>query len=685
MSIWSKRTQQTGVWLIFTLLLFTILAGTGEHAHSQLLKLGHYLWSDYSTLRSGVIKSSCDDNFEIDKRLDTLEAAFIEEQNEFDLLPETFNREDARRSLENQHILCQQQQRTAALKETSRSPLLTVFHAVENGFSSMSLLAINYQHWTLTLVLLIAAIIATTHQHHISFRAISTRQDNLVSSSLQLLGNACVALSCFKYLQNNLAIEISSIDNELLIALSVGFAILTGINAFQIIYQHTQKTKHGSWSKAFLSTPIYSFMILGSAHHFFWTEGQISGLAIYITQIYQLSGLYLTIGIYIWVGMLLKQTHIGEGLFGILKPWRLPPEYLAVIAIALMALPTAYTGASGIIVIAMGTVIYQELRRAGSRRQLALAVTAMTGSSGVVLRPCLLVIGIATLNKEVVTDELFFWGGRVFVLTLLVFLFYAVITKQKSSSQGHFSNAWPDCIVALRQFAPYIAFFVLLSVLYHIVLNAQLDEFSAPIMLPMILIAIILYERRQSHSNKSLPPPTTNTITASSKVFSSVDGASVHIGALLLLMACSYAVGGVFESQSTALGSTSFQNGQTASTFTVMSMFVITLVIIGMLMDPFGALVLVSGTLAPLAYQQGIHPVHFWMTCLVAFELGYLSPPVSLNHLLTRQVVGEQEFILSKREGDTFYYRHERILLPLLVMGTTLILVAYVPLLLNRY
>lgn len=679
MSIWSKRSQQVGVGLILTLLLFTILAGSGEHAHSQLLKLGHYLWADYSTLRSGVNKASCDDDFDIDKRIDSLEAVFNEERSELDLLPETFNRENTRRSLENQLTLCQQQKRTAALKEQNRSPLLTSFRAFENGFSSLSLLAINYKHWTLTLVLLIAAIIATTHQQHISFRAISTRQDNLVSSSLQLLGNACVALSCFSYYQNNLAIKMSSIDNELLIALGVGFAILSGINAFQIIYQHTQDTKSGSWSKALLSTPIYSFMILGSAHHFFWTEEQISGLAIYITQIYQLSGLYLTIGIYIWVGVLLKQTHIGERLFGILKPWKLPPEYLAVIAIALMALPTAYTGASGIIVIAMGAVIYQELRRAGSRRQLALAVTAMTGSSGVVLRPCLLVIGIATLNKEVVTDELFYWGGRVFILTLLVFLFYAVLTKQKTTNQSHFSNAWPDCIIAIREFAPYIGMFTLLVVVYHFVLDAHLDEFSAPIMLPTILIAIIFLEGKLNLHKK----PRSSPSSTSSKVFKSVDGASVHIGALLLLMACSYAVGGVFENQSTALGSTNFQNNQIASTFTVMSIFVITLVTIGMLMDPFGALVLVSGTLAPLAYQNGIHPVHFWMTCLVAFELGYLSPPVSLNHLLTRQVIGEQEYNLSKQEGNSFYYHHERILLPLLVMGTTLILVAYVPLLVN--
>ena len=70
------------------------------------------------------------------------------------------------------------------------------------------------------------------------------------------------------------------------------------------------------------------------------------------------------------------------------------------------------------------------------------------------------------------------------------------------------------------------------------------------------------------------------------------------------------------------------------------------------------------------------------MVVLVAFELGYLSPPVALNHLLTRQVVGEQEFTeaASEVEASSFWVRYERILMPLLVMGIALIIVAYAPL-----
>jgi len=97
-------------------------------------------------------------------------------------------------------------------------------------------------------------------------------------------------------------------------------------------------------------------------------------------------------------------------------------------------------------------------------------------------------------------------------------------------------------------------------------------------------------------------------------------------------------------------------------------------------MDAFGAIILVSGTISSIAYANGIEPLHFWMTTLVAFELGYLSPPVALNHLLTRQIVGEAEVRLAATEGHTFWQRYEKILLPITVVGIALMLVAFVPL-----
>jgi len=97
-------------------------------------------------------------------------------------------------------------------------------------------------------------------------------------------------------------------------------------------------------------------------------------------------------------------------------------------------------------------------------------------------------------------------------------------------------------------------------------------------------------------------------------------------------------------------------------------------------MDPYGAVILVSASIADIAYNNGIDPAHFWMVVLCAFELGYLTPPVALNHLLARQVVGEEAYELDESlKTASFWRRNERILLPLTTMTIALLIVAFIP------
>ena len=112
-----------------------------------------------------------------------------------------------------------------------------------------------------------------------------------------------------------------------------------------------------------------------------------------------------------------------------------------------------------------------------------------------------------------------------------------------------------------------------------------------------------------------------------------------------------------------------------------MSFLVVVMVLVGMTMDALGAVILVTFTVAGIAYDNGINPVHFWMMVLVAFELGYLTPPVSLNHLLARQVIGPESYVENDPvPGGTFTQQYEHIIMPMLVMGTALVIVAFVPL-----
>jgi TRAP-type C4-dicarboxylate transport system permease large subunit len=156
-----------------------------------------------------------------------------------------------------------------------------------------------------------------------------------------------------------------------------------------------------------------------------------------------------------------------------------------------------------------------------------------------------------------------------------------------------------------------------------------------------------------------------------------------HIGALLSLMMLSLSVGGVIERSEVMSAFPQVFD----SHWTAMAFLVVVKVLIGAVMDPFGAVVLVSGTLAPIAAANHIDPVHFWMMVLVAFELGYLFPPVALNQLLTRQVIGEAEVATADQEvaHRGLYHRHERWILPLAVMSIALLVVAFGPLLVQDY
>jgi TRAP-type C4-dicarboxylate transport system permease large subunit len=158
---------------------------------------------------------------------------------------------------------------------------------------------------------------------------------------------------------------------------------------------------------------------------------------------------------------------------------------------------------------------------------------------------------------------------------------------------------------------------------------------------------------------------------------------SIHIGALLMLMALSVVLGGVMERAGVM---ELFPTGFT-SVWIAMTFLVAVLVLIGMFMEPYGAIILVSATIASIAYQSGIDPVHFWMVVLLAFELGYLTPPIALNQILTRQVVGDEEMDQTQAEsqaGNTWWQRHERLVMPVTVMAIALLLVAYVPLALGN-
>ncbi len=695
---------------VMLLLVGVLFFNTAEMGYSQFLKLGESLWQDYYLLRGDIATPSCDPNANIDQELQKLLAEQeLESDDEFgdmfgdDEVDTSANEAALRKSITGQLRLCNEKHKIASENQARVTNSVRAFREVDYFMLKIAAFSRDNQRSILSLLLFICALTATLTYHHIGLRPIMSKLDHKVGAGAQLFANLALSYSAYAYLYNGYNTGVEMLYPQIRWTYMIGFSALTLVSLYQCFKIPKDAEESGSIGKAFLSVPLYCYMAFSAAYFYILKESNPQGVVLYIDKMMDMASIFTKIGLYIWIGMMLKQTFIGELAFRIFKPWKLPPEMLAFVAVLVMAVPTAYTGASGVIIIAMGAVVYSELRRAGARRQLALAATAMSGSLGVVLRPCLLVVLIAALNKEVTTDQMFGWGVKVFLLTSFMFFIISLVAKQGPLKVAPVKKALVPSLFAFIPLIPYASVFVLTAIFYAYVMDAHLDEFSAPTILPVIVLLMLIYEKvlakpymnafsrkypeiyLKSYGETLEHEDDYHDIEREEKLEGSVRTATtngiVHIGALLLLMGLSLAAGGVIE-DSHIIQDFSENSDLFGNMWQTMVVLLIALVIIGMCMDPFGAVVLVSGTIAQVAYQQGIEPIHFWMITLVAFELGYLSPPVAVNHLLTRQVVGEKEVLLATEEtiGKSFWLRHEKILLPLTVMGISLILVAFAPL-----
>ncbi len=574
-----------------------------------------------------------------------------------------------------------------------RTPVVKAYAAVD--LALLSLFTWLSEHFAPLFILFLGlgGLVATGGRHHISLRPIRSRLDDRVAQGGSLVANLLLIASVLAQYRGRLAAgsEVEAgegLQAGLWIGAFAGMALLNLLNLARpkpaAAGSEGSEESAGGVGHALMTLPLYAVMaLIGGLYLLVAEGGYVAGLAVYLEKLLANVQLYLQVGLYIWVGMLLKRTRLASLAFAVVRPWRLPPELLAIVVVLLAAIPTAYSGASGIFVIAAGALIFRELTAAGARPSLALASTAMSGSMGVVLSPCLLVVIISYLSPSVSSDELFGWGRWVFLLSAALFAGIVVLTRQGSMRPNPSPDAWRQSGLALRGLLPHVVIFAAVLLVARVLLGASLDVNSAAFILPLALLPMLAYDRRVRLREARAGAPSEDGLAPSeATAFAATAETSVHVGALLLLMALSAGVGGVIErAEVVALVPAAF-----ASPTLAIAILMVVLVLIGMVMDPYGAVILVQATLSTVAVESGISLLHFWMVVLVAFELGYLTPPVALNHLLARQVIGDAMPKPGSGPGReaSLWRRHERYLLPITVMTLTLVLVAFGPIILGE-
>ncbi|HOX22534.1 MAG TPA: TRAP transporter large permease subunit, partial [Elusimicrobiales bacterium] len=182
---------------------------------------------------------------------------------------------------------------------------------------------------------------------------------------------------------------------------------------------------------ALSGVPVFA-LIAGGALLAFYKAG-IDSSAV-IVEMLRLAGMpaLIAIPLFTFAGFVLAESgaparmlNLGKALFGAFRPG------VAVAALFSTALFTAFTGASGVTIIALGGLLYPMLREQGYPEKFSLGLITTTGSLGLLFPPSLPII-LYGLVAGVSIDKLFSAGLIPGLLLIAMLAVYAAWQGRKS-------------------------------------------------------------------------------------------------------------------------------------------------------------------------------------------------------------------------------------------------------------
>ncbi len=176
---------------------------------------------------------------------------------------------------------------------------------------------------------------------------------------------------------------------------------------------------------ALLGAPLF-VVIAASAIWGFTREG--IDLQAVVIEFYGMAEMpiLLAIPLFTFAGYLLGESNAPRRLVRLtqaLLGWM--PAGLAIVSLATCAFFTAFTGASGVTIIAIGALLFPALQEAGYPEKFNLGLVTSAGSLGLLFAPSLPLILYGVI-AEISIDDLFLAGILPGFLMLIILSGYSV-------------------------------------------------------------------------------------------------------------------------------------------------------------------------------------------------------------------------------------------------------------------
>jgi C4-dicarboxylate transporter DctM subunit len=299
------------------------------------------------------------------------------------------------------------------------------------------------------------------------------------------------------------------------------------------------------------------------------------------------------------------------------------PGGLAVATVGGCIFFAAISGSSPVTVIAIGSMMFPALVKAGYNERFSLGLVTTAGSLGILIPPSIPMLVFAIVaGGRVPLDvgELFLAGILPGLMIGLLLSLYSMWVARGDASIERSRFTLRQVVVRFREgFWAVMLPVIILGGIYSGLFTAT--EAAAVSVIYALIVELAIHRKiGVSHLPKILSE------------------SAVMMGTLLIIMALAFGLNDFLVEEKIPDLAVEAIRGMNLSPLQFLLIINLLLLVVGALMDSISAIVIIAPLLKPISDQLGIDPVHLGIIFIVNLEIGYLTPPIGINLFVASSV-----------------------------------------------
>ncbi|MBF0351564.1 MAG: TRAP transporter large permease subunit [SAR324 cluster bacterium] len=363
---------------------------------------------------------------------------------------------------------------------------------------------------------------------------------------------------------------------------------------------------------AILGTPL--FIVLGGLALilFHQVDSEPALLIINLSKVSSQQA-FVAIPLFTFAGYLLAESKAPERIIRVSRSiigWF--PGGLGIVGLLTCSVFTAFTGASGVTIIALGGLLFPALVKDGYGEKFSLGHITASGSPGVLIFPSIPLILYSIISGTSFDD--------MKVATLLPYMLMITLLSLYCIYTAH-RNAIPRQPVELSAISPALwdaKWELLLPVIvFGGIYGGFLTAAESAVMAAIYTLIIEVLVHRDITIKEGIP-----RIVRESMVL---------VGGIFLIMGAASAMSNYMVDEEIPDQLFEMLQNHIQNKYIFLGALTLFLLVVGAILDIFSAILVVVPLIVPVANSYGIDPVHLGVIFLANLELGYCTPPVGMN------------------------------------------------------